>query len=167
MAELISRKFLSLAFLLIVSLSLGAQKPAETVPAFQFYKFDGTKFTDKNLAAKQLLFFCFFDITCEHCRHAITTINKEHAKFKGTSLYLISLDNKEGVQAFLKKYGPVLPGKKNVMLLHDTQNEFIYKFKPKKYPSMFLYSQNRKLMLYDDDEKNVNKFLEKIQTSAH
>ena len=166
MAKLFSKTLLSICFLLFVSLSVTAQKPAETVPAFQFSTLSGAKFTNKDLAAKKLLFFCFFDVTCEHCRHAITTINKEYNQFKGTSIYLISLDNKDGVEAFLKTFGPQLTGKKNVTILHDSQNEFIYKFKPKKYPSLFLYSQNKTLMLYDDDEKSLNKFLEKIRSSA-
>jgi peroxiredoxin len=145
--------------------TLQAQSPAN-VPAFQLATFEGASFTEKNLPNNQMVFFCFFDITCDHCRHAITSINKEHSKFGKTALYLVSLDNKQGVYNFLNKYGPILLTKKNVTLLHDAQNEFIYKFKPKKYPAMYLYSVQKSLVLYADDEKSIPLFLKKIQPAA-
>ncbi len=142
-------------------------QPANRIPAFQLATFDGASFSQKNLPKDQLVFFCFFDITCDHCRHAITTINKEYSKFGNTAIYLVSLDNKQGVSNFLNRYASQLTTKKNVTLLHDARNEFIYQFKPKKYPAMYLYSLKKALILYADDEKSIPFFIKKIKSVAN
>ena len=73
-------------------------------------------------------------------------------------MYLITLDSKKVLDAFMGSYGKNLLNKKNVLLLQDTNNEFIGKFGPKKYPSLFLYSAAQKLLVYSDDELDLNKF---------
>ncbi len=64
-------------------------------------------------------------------------------------------------------YASQLTTKKNVTLLHDGQNEFIYQFKPKKYPAMYLYSLQKALVLYADDEKSIPLFIKKIKTVSN
>ncbi|MEP7144488.1 MAG: redoxin domain-containing protein [Ferruginibacter sp.] len=155
-----------LGLFIMISLNIRAQNQAQTIPAFKFFKLDKSFFTDQNLESNKLLFFCFFDITCDHCRHAIGKINDHYSEFNKTAIYLITLDNPDAIKNFMSHYGPDLPGKKNVTILQDKQNEFITKFRPVKYPSMFLYSQNKKLLLYDDNEENVFKFLKQIKLSA-
>jgi peroxiredoxin len=154
-----------LLLLLLGSVSNG-QKPAATIPGFRFLKLDNTAFTNKDLDRDRLLFFCFFDVSCDHCQRALTQINQRHAEFKGASLYLVSLEKPDGIKNFLSHYGPGLAAKKNVTLLVDAENQFISRFKPVKYPAMFLYSKSGKLMLYDDREDKVGKFLERIKASA-
>ena len=68
------------------------------------------------------------------------------------------------MSAFLNKFAGRLLLQKNVLLLQDKKNEFIGKFTPRKYPSLFLYSAKGKLLLYDDDEKSLPVFLQKIKT---
>lgn len=63
----------------------------------------------------------------------------------------------------MREYAPNLPGKKNITMLRDLQYEFIKKFKPRKYPSMLLYSAEKKLILYEDDEGNMSKFVKLIK----
>ena len=148
------------------SLKMMAQKPVATVPAFTFYKADKSPFTNTNLASGKMLFFVFFDVTCEHCQHAIQYVNKHAGEFKNVSVYLITLDEWDKVKLFLDKYGPQLENKTNVTILRDTRNEFIIKFSPVKYPSLFLFSAQRKLILYDDDEKSLEEFTKKINSKA-
>ncbi len=143
-----------------------AQRPAHTIPSFNFLRLDNTAFTDKQLAKDQLLFFVFFDAGCEHCHHAIQYIDQHYQAFKKAAIYFVSLDKVTTINEVMNKYGKGLTGKKNVIILQDTKNEFIQKFGPSKYPSLFLYSPGKKLILYDDNEQNLLKFTEKIKASA-
>lgn len=142
-----------------------AQIPAQTIPQFDFIKLDNSLFTNQNLADK-LLFFMFFDPGCEHCQHAMMNLNKNYDHYKNTAMYLICLDDKDKITAFIKQYAPVLLTKKNVMLLRDYKNEFIARFTPTRYPSMFLYDKNKTLLDYEDNEESMFRFvtiMKKIQ----
>ncbi|MEO6232802.1 MAG: redoxin domain-containing protein [Ferruginibacter sp.] len=152
--------------LLLITGSGFAQSPAKTIPAFTFFKLDKTAFTDKNLAKDKLIFFCFFDITCEHCQHEMTQINEHINEFKRTAVYLITLNDQVGIDYFMNKYGKNLPADKKVTILRDTKNEFIKKFGPKMYPSVFLYGKNKKILLYDDNPESFPRFLKLIKSNA-
>ena len=148
-------------FFLLVSSNIAAQyaaPPAQTIPAFEFSRFDKTVFTNKDLAANKPLFFFFFDCTCEHCQHAMTYLNQNFKDFKKAGVYLISLDTQPMINAFLNKYAPNVINQKNVTLLQDTKNEFITRFKPRQYPSLFLYDANKKLLGYEDNAESMFRF---------
>ena len=149
-----------------ISLNIFAQKPAEKIPAFTFFRQDKTAFINKDLASNKLLYFVFFDTDCDHCQHAVADINKHSNDFENASVYLLTLDNNEKIASFMNKYGNQLKDKSNVTILQDTLQEFIVKFKPEKYPAMFLYSPQRELIMYSDDEKQVAKFVKKIREAG-
>ena len=153
----------SILISICISLNIFAQKPAEKIPAFTFFRQDKTAFINKDLASNKLLYFVFFDTDCDHCQHAVADINKHSNDFENASVYLLTLDNNEKIATFMNKYGNKLIGKSNITILQDTLQEFIVKFKPKKYPAMFLYSPQRELIMYTDDEKQVAKFVKRIQ----
>ena len=153
----------SILISICISLNIFAQKPAEKIPAFTFFRQDKTAFINKDLASNKLLYFVFFDTDCDHCQHAVADINKHSNDFENASVYLLTLDNNEKIATFMNKYGNKLIGKSNITILQDTLQEFIVKFKPKKYPAMFLYSPQRELIMYSDDEKQVAKFVKRIQ----
>ncbi len=135
-----------------------AQTPAPVVPDFTFYKLNKTPFTPKDLAVGKKLFFVFFDADCEHCQRVIAYMGKHYNSFKNVPVYLITLDDDQKRNIFMDKFGSKLKGKKNITALRDKDAQFINKFKPRKYPSMFLYSSDRKLIMYDDDDKAVANF---------
>lgn len=161
-------KYLFKAIILSFLVSSGAfaQRPAATVPDFDFYKLNDQPFTRKDLASSKMLLFIFFDVTCDHCHRAIQQFNNRHAELKNTAVYLISLDTKSSINNFLNTNAKNLTTMKNVVILQDLKNEFITRFQPRKYPSVFLYSPQKKLILYDDEEKNVPVFLQKIDVAA-
>ena len=140
-----------------------AQVPAQTIPEFNFYRLDKTPFTNKDLAKEKKLFFIFFDSDCEHCQRAVSQINRQYASIKKTALYLITLDPQQKINIFMGKYGDGLKDKKNVTLLQDKQYQFITKFQPKKYPSMFLYSPDKKLLAYEDNDESVFRILNMVK----
>lgn len=139
-----------------------AQTPAQTIPQFTFYKLDKTPFTNKNVTTGKEVLFIFFDVTCDHCQHTISTLSKRIKECQKISIYLISLEDKTAITNFFNQYGKNLPGQKNITILQDAKNQFITQFGPRKYPSVFLYSAQKKLLLYDDEDMYLEKFFKII-----
>jgi len=125
---------------------------------------NGAEVTKKNVVPGKKTLFVFFDTECSHCRMAITEYNAQNKQLNDINIFLITRDAKNVVDAFLKQYGDKLITKKNLTVLADTQNQFIGKFLPKKYPAMFLFGANSQLILYSDEEKEIPVFLEKIKS---
>jgi peroxiredoxin len=151
-------------FILFAVINTSAQNPAQTIPSFSFKRVDKREFTNKDIQAGKLLFFVFFDTECDHCQRSIQFIGQHYNEFKKTVLYLITLDSAEKVKPFMNKYGAGINNKKNVLILQDTRNEFIQKFGPRKYPSLFLYSAKKELIMYEDNEQNLPGFIKKINS---
>ena len=151
-----------LFFCTIMSLGSSAQHPAETIPNFIFYNLDNTPFINRNLTVGKAILFVFFDVTCDHCQHTIISLNKRLKECKNTSIYLITLDNQVAINRFLNQYGKNLLTGKNITILQDLRNCFIKQFGPRKYPSVFLYSAERRLILYDDEDQSLDKFFRKL-----
>lgn len=149
----------------LVSLNTYAQTPAQTIPAFTFYKLDKTPFTNNNLTADKDILFVFFDVTCDHCQNTICTLSKRINECQKISIYLISLEDKTAITNFLNQYGKNLINRKNVTVLQDSKNQFITQFSPRKYPSVFLYSAQKKLRLYNDEDQHLEKFFKIISPS--
>jgi peroxiredoxin len=158
--------FKTIVLFLWVSGNVSAQGPAEKIPDFNFFKLNKNSFTNKDLESGKMTFFVFFDADCDHCQHAIQYIDKHYQDFKKAAIYLITLDSQETITRFMAKYGNSLKDKKNVTLLQDLQYEFMRKFRPRKYPSMFLYSEKKELIMYDDNEKNLSGFSKHINAAG-
>lgn len=153
-------------FILLGTISGTAQTPAKTIPSFTFKKLDKSEFSMKNLQEGKFHFFVFFDTHCDHCHRAIQYINQNYEQFKNTNIYLITLDSADKIKTFMNIYGKVINSKKNVFILQDTNNEFITKFGPRKYPSLYLYSKMKELILYEDNEQYLFRFIQHINTSV-
>ena len=150
--------FGTLVLALLTTIQVSAQMPAQTVPAFTFKKLNKAIFSNNDLQPGKQLFFVFFDTECEHCQRAIQYLGQHYQEFNRTAIYLITLDSMAKLTGFMNKYGRNLKDKKNVTILQDSWNEFIGKFGPRKYPSLFLYSEKKELMLYEDNEQNLFRF---------
>jgi peroxiredoxin len=147
---------------ILISNIVSAQKPAETIPNFTFFKLDNTPYTDKDLPNGREIFFVFFDVTCDHCQQTIKILSAHINEFQGISIYLVTLDSKTKLSSFFNEFGKNLPAQKNVLILQDLRNMFIRQFGPSKYPSVFLYSSSKKLILYSDEDQYLEKFLKLI-----
>ncbi|HSN60034.1 MAG TPA: redoxin domain-containing protein [Ferruginibacter sp.] len=155
-------KLLVILLCCLVSKVAFAQNPVATIPAFCFSRFDKTVFTNENLSKGRMVFFVFFDTECDHCRHAIQYISQHYNDFSKTAIYLVTVENLNRAIIYLTKNGNNLLAKNNVMLLQDTHSEFIRKFRPRKYPSLFLYSEKKQLLLYDDEPGHLPNFAQRI-----
>ncbi len=158
--------FFAAVFYLVLSSSAAAQIPAATVPDFTFYNFNQTPFSNKDLTPGKPLFFIFFDTECDHCRRAVGYLSQHIKQLDKAAVYMLSLATPAKMNSFITTYGNNLNSKKNIRFLVDMQNQFILRFKPKKYPSVFLYTAKKQLVMYDDEEKNMYKFLDKLKTIA-
>ena len=146
-------------FMVLTCFSLKAQTPASTIPDFNFYTLDNKPFVTKNIVPGKKTLFVFFDANCDHCQRAVSTLGSNYSSLKTVSIYLVSLDSKPVIQTFMSSYGKNLVDKKNVVLLQDLKYQFIPKFQPKKYPGLFLYSSQKKLIIYTNDEHEVGKVI--------
>lgn len=150
---------------LLVLVTASAFSQVRSLPEFRFFRMDnGAEVTHRNVTPGKKTLFVFFDTECPHCRVAITEYNHHQAKLNDINVFLITRDQKNVVNTFLKEVGSKLIAKKNVTVLADNQNQFIGKFLPKKFPSMFLFGANRQLMIYTDEEKDIPVILEKIKS---
>ena len=139
-----------------------AQTPAQTLPEFKLFRLDDRAFSNKDLTPGKMTFLVFFDPDCEHCQHAIKIIGQQYKSFKKPAIYLISNFSPNKINLFMNTYGLPLKAQKNVTILQDKLNLFISTFKPRKYPSMFLYSSQNKLIDYEDDPAMIDKFIKAI-----
>ncbi|MET0634817.1 MAG: redoxin domain-containing protein [Chitinophagaceae bacterium] len=140
-----------------------AQVPAATIPDFSFEKQNRSPFEKKDLTPGVITFFVFFDTECDHCLHAIEYLNQHQQELATAKVYLVTMSSREKVGPYLIKHGSKLKNAKNTTLLFDPKNHFITRFGPRKYPSLMLYSKEGKLLLYDDEEKNLPRFIGKIK----
>lgn len=157
-------KLIILFLCLLITSESSAQTPAQTIPEFTFYKLNKTPFTNKNVTSGKEVLFIFFDVTCDHCQHTISTLSKRISECSKISICLVSLEDKTAITNFFNQYGKNLPGQKNITILQDTKNQFITQFGPRKYPSVFLYSAQKKLLLYDDEDMYLEKFFKIINS---
>lgn len=140
--------------------------PVQTVPDFEFLRFNNTVFTNKDLPGGKMLFFLFFDSDCEHCQRSIKNIGQNYQSFKKASIYLISMDDVNKINHYMDTYGRQLKGQKNVTILQDKFHQFIEKFRPLRYPSMFLFSPEKKLIDYEDNDESVFRLVNALNKNA-
>ena len=66
------------------------------------------------------------------------------------------------INQFMSTFGRKLKGRKNVTVLQDKLQQFISKFHPVRYPAMFLYSREKKLLDYEDNPESVFRLVNTI-----
>lgn len=156
------RKTIILLFWLFAATTGWSQ--VKTLPDFNFVRMDNdAPYTQKNILAGKKTFFIFFDTECPHCMQAISEYNDNEKAMNNINMVMITRDPKKDVVPFLKNFGPKLIIKKNVTILSDKNNQFIARFLPRKFPSMFLFNNKNQLMLYSDEEKDIPRFLQLIK----
>jgi len=153
---------------LLINLTIGAfgQTPAQQLPVFEFRRLNKISFTNKDLPRQRILLFIFVDTECDHCQRAVKNIDLQYKSFQKAAVYLISQDSTERIDRFMSAYGPTLKAQKNVFLLQDHLNQFIEKFKPRRYPAMFVYSSEKKLLDYEDNEESVFRLVNTVNKNS-
>lgn len=139
---------------------VNAQLQPQTLPSAVFYKKDGKAFSTAQIPTTKKAFIMFFDATCDHCQQVATQLSKQSGKLANANIYLVSMDEFRSIDYFMTNFGKPLLAMKNVTLLQDKHQAFIPTFKPDKYPSMYLYGTNKRLLKFSSNDKEVPKFLE-------
>ena len=151
-----------LSLFLILLLSTAADKvfsQASSIPEFTFYRLDGTKFRQGDVQNKSNSIFIFFDVTCSHCQKETEHIGNNYAKLKNAVFYMVSMDEIPAIKKFMASYGKLLNNKKNVTLLQDKDRQFIPRFMPTRYPAIFIYSPQGKLIKYFSGEIDIKEII--------
>lgn len=159
------KRYLLQLTLIIISLPslVSAQTPAREIPDFTFFTVEGNPFYSRQIPKDRGSVFSFFDVTCTHCQSTMKTLGSRYADLQRVSFYLVTLDGRKEAQDFVKKYAPQLLNKKNVTILIDLNKEFLPKFQPQQYPSVYVYNKYRRLELYEKDERKVVQIFDKIK----
>lgn len=119
------------------------------VPTFEYINLlKDNIFSDKDLAKKGQTLFIYYTTECIHCQIAVQHMNDNYEKFKNTNLIFVSTYPKDKVLQFFDIYGENFKNAKNVTLLLDSNDEFIFNFNPQSFPSFYLYDKDKNLVTY-------------------
>jgi len=153
-------------FLLFISFNASAQilgqPPSPVIPHFQFFRLNNAPFTYNDLPKGKIMLIMFIDPDCDHCQRAINNIGDQYNAFIKTDFFLISVYGIDKINQFMSTFGRKLKGSKNVTVLQDKLQQFISKFHPVRYPAMFLYSPEKKLLDYEDNPESVFRLVNTI-----
>jgi hypothetical protein len=144
--------------LLVVFGRLSGQPPAGVLPEFRFSTMDGRVFTNADLPKGKLLLFVFVDPDCDHCQRAVQKMDEQYGSFGKVAMYFVAAADPGKINVFAKRYAPRLKG----LWLRDADNQFIVRFRPVRYPSLFLYSTDKKLLDYEDNEETIFRIVRSI-----
>lgn len=154
-------KNLFFALIILFAVNASAQQP-NFIPQFKFYKLDGKAYSNANLYQSKKTLFVLFDCTCEHCQREAKELNSVYSKFKNVNILMVTLDETMSIQKFFGSYAPGLNLKPNVTVLQDKNKTFIPTFLPTRYPAMYLYAPNGKLLVYSNGDGGIKKILKSI-----
>ena len=129
--------------------------PAMTIPAFRFARHDGRLVSNGDLPARKLVLFVFFDPDCDHCKRAVQHMELARGDYSAAAVYFVSMENQEKIDRFVSKYASRLAAQRNVLFLRDPGGGYMLGFHPIRFPSLFLYSPDHKLLDYEDNEETL------------
>ncbi len=136
----------------------GMPPPAGTLPSFRFEVVGHGVLTNADLPKGKLLLFVFVDPDCDHCQRAVARMDAEYRSFGKVAMYFVSAADPAKIVTFAKKYGPRLKG----LWLRDVEYRYMVEFRPVRYPALFLYSTDKKLLDYEDNEETIFRIVRSI-----
>ena len=133
----------------------GSTPPAARIPAFRWVRRDGGLVSNSDLPAGKPVLFVFFDPDCDHCKRAVGHMDAEYADYRAAGIYFVSMESQEKIDRFVATYGRRLAAQRNVVFLRDPGGGYMLGFHPVRFPSLFLYSPEHKLLDYEDNEETL------------
>ncbi|MDM1293243.1 redoxin domain-containing protein [Sphingobacterium sp. N143] len=148
------------AGIFFLSLQVLAQAP-KTMPSFTFDEvYQVGKFSSDKLPKTGFIVLDFYDPGCGHCQKMGAGIARNLTELKQVNFYFISMNDKPYVDGFINMYAKSLKNASNVKFLFDPGTQFIEKFRPGNYPSLYIYDAKTKVLIQHlDGEDDINKLL--------
>ncbi|MXV14185.1 peroxiredoxin family protein [Hufsiella ginkgonis] len=156
------RKIQVLLFVLALSAGAHAQLAinSEMPSKFKFYKLsDSSGFGKANFEKGKKSLVIFFDAGCEHCQQEMLAINKRLDEFRNVHFYLVSMDKKPAVERFMKRFAGNLENNKSVTILLDPEQSFVPTFFPERFPGLYIFSADQKLVWHKDGQRELDELL--------
>ena len=137
---------------------LAQKAPAQTIPAFKFYKVkSGISFTNADIPKGKKTALILFDPNCSHCQSEAGQLAKNYSKIKDVNIYFVSMNDPALMANFLETFAKELVGKPNIEVLYDKNQDFIQKIHvPKQFPANYVYGADQQLQTYWDGDKKIN-----------
>lgn len=157
------KHLLSTLLFLFVLTAQAQVKTLDKLPAFTVTKLDGTTFTQKDVAPGKYALFVYFNPGCPHCQNAFKTLNTKIAELPANVvIYPVSFKGEEPTRKFMERYAPQLSALKQVTYLIDDKETFGAAFNVQRFPSMYMFSPDGKLVYFEEDASKVMNFKEKV-----
>lgn len=159
---MIKIKFLCAA-VMIVSISCAQQEKKQTIeavaaiqvvndlPTITTNLLNGTRVSLKTLTGKNVI--VLFQPECDHCQREAKQIQMNLTSFKGYNLYFISSAPTPELKKFADDYNLIAP---NVYVGTITVEEVLKSYGPIDAPSLYLYSNEGKLIKQFNGEVEIS-----------
>lgn len=138
-----------------------APEPASSVnelPDMNLVTMDRQIIPARELTGKNILIF--FRTECDHCQREAKAISENLDAFGDYQIYFVGTDGHEASRKFAADYG--LDGKSNVHFVQTTVNEILDRIGPVSTPSLFIYSNERRLVGHLDGETPIEEILQHL-----
>lgn len=128
------------------------------LPYMQIRLLDASQIDVRQLTGKIVLIF--YQPDCDHCQREASEIAQNIAAFKGASLYFITSDVAEKAARFANEYK--LSRIQHVYFGLTSTESVLKNFGPIATPSIYIYSEDRKLIKAFNGEVNISTILKYI-----
>lgn len=115
---------------------------ANDLPQLPLTRLDGSRVVAKDLKGKTVL--VLFQPDCDHCQREAIQIRENLEAFDGYELYFVSDAALPQLSKFAEEYE--LAGKSNIYFAQTTVNDIIQTLGPVEAPSVFVYSEEGRLV---------------------
>ena len=125
------------------------------LPAMSLVTMDQQVIRARELTGKNILIF--YRPECDHCQREAAAISENLDAFSGYQIYFVGTDGHEASRSFAKDYA--LDGKNNVHFVQTSVNEILDHLGPISTPSLYIYSEERRLVRHLDGETAIEEIL--------
>lgn len=131
-------------------------------PEIQALTLNGEVFNSKvALLSSKRTALVFFDPDCELCRIELDGIRSSYPLCRNVQWLFLTLSPSENVELFLQNCPlDIIP---NAFILREDWPDIYHLYKIKKYPALFIYDENGRLMKYHRSATSIKTIVQELQ----